>query len=78
MIPDSDEDDMSCIVVVFIGEFGVLLGELGDTTSKRDAQLPGAMRDRLLRALAGTDMSGLKIGLVAADARLLLGSGMNW
>lgn len=30
---------------------------------RQEAQLHGAARDRLLRALAGTDMSGWKIGL---------------
>lgn len=69
IIPDSDDDD-----IVSIEESGVVV--LGDTTSKREAQFPGAIRDRLLRALAGTGISGLNIVLEAADARF--GSGMNW
>lgn len=64
----------------------VLEGELcWLRTRRRDAQLPGAARDRLLRALAGTAISGLNMGLFGLEIRILLllsllrsGSGWNW
>jgi len=34
-----------------------------ERTRRREAQLPGAARDRLLRAFPGTGISGLNIGL---------------
>ncbi|QHN87662.1 uncharacterized protein DS421_16g557060 [Arachis hypogaea] len=54
----SDDDD-----VVGVG--------VGESTSRREVQLHGGTRDRLLRALAGTDTSELNIGL------FLLGSARN-
>lgn len=59
---DSDSDDI-------VKEGPVLVGE---TTSSLEVQLHGAARERLVRALPGTDMSVLKIGLLA---RL---SGLGW
>lgn len=50
----SEEDvvDVVAVVVVVVGE----------SRRRRDVQLHGAARERLLRALAGTDISELKIG----------------
>lgn len=48
---------------------------VGERRRRREVQLQGAARDRLLRALAGTNMSGLNIGLVLF---WLLVSGWNW
>ena len=45
------------------GEAGV-----GGSTSNRDDQLPGAARERLLRAFAGTGASGRNIPGCAAEA----------
>ena len=39
-------------------------GDCWERTRRRDVQLHGAARDRLLRALAGTDISGRNIGLL--------------
>jgi hypothetical protein len=49
-------------------EPGIISGSddevVGESTRSREAQLPGAARDRLLRALAGTAISGLNIVLL--------------
>lgn len=57
---DSEDDDTVDVVVVGVGVVFVMAWE-GETTRRRDVQLHGAARERLLRALAGTVVSGRKI-----------------
>lgn len=67
---------------VFFPELGWLAGDatisgsddevVGERTRRREAQLHGAARERLLRALAGTETSGWKIGLLLLGAAALL------